>query len=129
MTKTDKGWLSCAERLQKRFLLLSFFTCSLTTTTATEAETGQLSGFVLLKHLKPNFPHRTLSLSLLYLCSIVRICLTDDSLTQAPGEGRHHLSEVTNHLGHWHKNMEFELTKTSSSTDMIMLISCSCFSN
>lgn len=62
MTKTDKGWLSCAERLQKRFFCLSF-TCSLTTTTATEAETGQLSGFVLLKHLKPNFPHRT-SLSL-----------------------------------------------------------------
>lgn len=88
MTKTDKGWLSSAERLQKCFFCLSF-TCSLTTTTATEAETGQLSGFVLLRHLKPNFPHRTsLSRSLfLYLCSIVRICLTDDSLThKAPGE-------------------------------------------
>lgn len=36
------------------FLRLSF-TCSLTMTAALEAETGQLSGFVLLKHLKPNF--------------------------------------------------------------------------
>lgn len=126
----DKEWLSCAGRLQKSFRSFSF-TCSLTTTRATEAETGQLSGFVLLKHLKPNFPIALLSLSLfLCLCGIVRICLTDDSLTHRHlVNGRHHLSEVTNHLGHWHKNMEFELTKTFSSTDMIMLISCSCFSN
>lgn len=77
----------------------------------------------LLKHLKPNFPHRTsLSISL-----FMQHCqnLSDWWLTHRHlVNGRHHLSEVTNHLGHWHKNMEFELTKTFSSTDMIMLITC-----
>ncbi len=95
-------------------------------TPATEAETGESCS----NTYNQTFPsHFSLSL-FLYLYGIVRMCLTDDSLTHRHlVNGRHHLSEVTNHLGHGHKNMKFELTKTFSSTGMIMLITCSCFSN
>lgn len=70
------------------------FTCSLTMTAAPEAETGQLSGFVLLKHLKPNFLIACLSLFSLFM----RHSLTHIHTHRHLVNGRHHLFEVTNHL-------------------------------